>query len=104
MYPDQKKHFIKPFHYKGEGIDIKNRLKATLSKKSGVEVLEDQQNYLHFCYTIPLFGFKDDVEFLFDEASKRIHFRSASRIGYSDLGVNRFRMKRIRQTLKEIDA
>ena len=40
--------------------------------------------------------FGDDVEFFFDEADSVIHFRSASRLGYSDLGVNRRRMEGIR--------
>ncbi len=33
---------------------------------------------------------------LFDDATKTVHFRSASRSGYSDLGVNRRRMEEIR--------
>ena len=36
-------------------------------------------------------------EFYFDEATKTIHFRSCSRLGYSDLGVNRQRMESIRE-------
>jgi uncharacterized protein (DUF1499 family) len=39
------------------------------------------------------------VEFVFDEGSKTIHFRSASRVGYGDLGVNRRRMENIRSSL-----
>ena len=34
---------------------------------------------------------------MFDDNAKTIHFRSASRIGYSDLGVNRRRMEEIRK-------
>ena len=37
----------------------------------------------------------DDVEFLFSDAEKVIHFRSASRIGRKDLGKNRNRMEKI---------
>jgi len=36
------------------------------------------------------------VEFLLDDGSKTIHVRSASRVGYSDLGVNRRRVEAIR--------
>ena len=36
------------------------------------------------------------LEFLLDAAGKKIHFRSASRVGRSDLGVNRSRMEAIR--------
>ena len=51
--------------------------------------------YLAFEFRSALFRFVDDVEFLFDEAAKEIRFRSASRVGHSDLGVNRKRMKTI---------
>jgi len=43
-----------------------------------------------------VFRFVDDVEFLFDREKKLIHVRSASRVGYSDLGVNRKRVEKIR--------
>jgi uncharacterized protein (DUF1499 family) len=41
--------------------------------------------------------FVDDVEFLLDEGKSVIHVRSASRVGHSDLGVNRKRIEAIRQ-------
>jgi uncharacterized protein (DUF1499 family) len=41
----------------------------------------------------------DDVEILFDDASKTIHFRSAARSGYYDFGVNRRRMEKVRGLL-----
>jgi uncharacterized protein (DUF1499 family) len=31
----------------------------------------------------------DDVEILFDDATTSIHFRSAARTGYYDIGENR---------------
>lgn len=40
--------------------------------------------------------FVDDIEFFVDEAEAVVHFRSASRVGYSDLGVNQARMETIR--------
>ena len=43
----------------------------------------------------------DDVEFYINEKNKIIHFRSASRIGYSDLGVNRKRMEEIVKMFKK---
>ena len=39
--------------------------------------------------------FDDDVEFVVDEQAGTIHFRSASRAGRGDLGVNRRRMEAI---------
>jgi uncharacterized protein (DUF1499 family) len=42
-----------------------------------------------------LFRFVDDVEFVLDDSARVIHFRSASRAGYYDFGVNRRRMQEI---------
>jgi uncharacterized protein (DUF1499 family) len=43
-----------------------------------------------------LLGFVDDVEFEVDLSQGLIHMRSASRLGYWDLGVNRRRLEFIR--------
>jgi uncharacterized protein (DUF1499 family) len=40
--------------------------------------------------------FVDDGEFLLDRTRNAIQVRSASRLGYSDLGKNRKRMEEIR--------
>ena len=48
-----------------------------------------------FCWFAVDRGFVDDVEFYFNKPG-RISLRSASRLGYSDMGVNRRRMEKIR--------
>ena len=53
-------------------------------------------HYVHAEFTSAFFRFVDDVEFYFDSEAKIIDMRSASRIGYSDFGVNRQRMEKIR--------
>ena len=60
------------------------------------EIVVREENYLHIEFTSLVFRFVDDVEFLIDDESKLIHFRSASRIGHSDLGANRRRMEDLR--------
>ena len=60
------------------------------------KLVEEDEMYLHYEFTSLLLRFVDDVEFLFDDESKTVHFRSASRTGYSDLGVNRQRMEQVR--------
>ena len=64
------------------------------------KLIEEDDSYLHFEFTSLLLRFVDDVEFLFDEESKTIHFRSASRVGYGDFGVNRRRMEEIRKLVE----
>ena len=62
----------------------------------GSRVITDKQDYLYVEFKSRIMGFVDDVEFYFPEESI-IHVRSASRMGYSDLGVNRKRIETIRQ-------
>lgn len=52
-------------------------------------------DYVHAEFRSAVFRFVDDVEFLLDREEERIHFRSVSRTGYYDFGVNRKRMQEI---------
>ena len=65
-------------------------------------IVEQTSDYLRVEFRSLLFQFCDDVEFFFEAESDRIHFRSASRVGHSDMGVNRDRMELIRQKFIEL--
>lgn len=73
------------------------RLKRILSGLPRVRIITADERYLHAEFTSLLFRFVDDVEFLIDEDRREVHFRSASRVGYSDLGANRARMEQLRR-------
>lgn len=62
-------------------------------------LIDQRPGYLRAEFRSRLFGFVDDVEFLLDPAAQVIHVRSASRLGYSDLGVNRERIEQLRSAL-----
>lgn len=62
-------------------------------------IVESRGNYLYAEFTSRLMGFVDDVEFLYDPQAGVTHVRSASRLGYSDLGANRSRIEAIRNRL-----
>ena len=62
------------------------------------KIVTADDRYMHVEVASRLFRFVDDVEFLIEPDAKTIQFRSASRVGRSDLGVNRQRMEEIRQT------
>jgi uncharacterized protein (DUF1499 family) len=64
------------------------------------KLVQEDDGYLHYEFTSLLLRFVDDVEFLFDDETKTIHFRSASRTGYGDFGVNRRRMEDIRSRIE----
>jgi uncharacterized protein (DUF1499 family) len=56
----------------------------------------------HAEFTSALFRFVDDVEFLLDDSTRTIHLRSASRIGNSDLGVNRKRVEVLQAAMRTL--
>jgi uncharacterized protein (DUF1499 family) len=75
-------------------------VKAVLASVPRSRLVEEEDAYLRYECTSLLLRFVDDVEFLFDDEAKIIHFRSASRTGYGDFGVNRRRMEDIRSRLR----
>jgi uncharacterized protein (DUF1499 family) len=93
------RHAIAPIRYRRSRVEAKEALKAVIRALPRTNLVEETDSYLHYEFTSLLFRFVDDVEFLFDDESKTIHFRSASRTGYGDFGVNRRRMEVIRSLL-----
>ena len=89
-------HAIAPFRYRKSRAEAKEALKAIIRALPRTQLVEEEDAYLHYEFTSLILRFVDDVEFLFDDETKTIHFRSASRTGYGDLGVNRKRMENIR--------
>lgn len=89
-------HAITPFGYRKARAEAKEALKTVMAMLPRTKLVDEDESYLHYECTSLLLRFVDDVEFLFDETTKTVHFRSASRTGYSDLGVNRKRMEQVR--------
>lgn len=89
-------HRMAPWPFHGEAAQVKQQLMALISRQPRMRIVTQTDNYLHVEATSRLFRFVDDVEFLIDPANSVIHFRSASRVGYSDLGANRARMEKLR--------
>jgi uncharacterized protein (DUF1499 family) len=90
------RHTIAPLRYNGTAEKARELLiKAVLGMKRSRVVISEEL-YLHAEFTSAFFRFVDDVEFLLDDVKKLIHVRSASRVGYSDFGVNRKRVEEIR--------
>jgi uncharacterized protein (DUF1499 family) len=79
---------------------VLSRIRQVVLEEPRTALVENQGAYLHFTFKSALLGFVDDVEFELDERDKLVHFRSASRIGYSDLGVNRSRMSKLAAKLR----
>lgn len=90
-------HYVDPLYYAESAGDVIVEIKMIIKRMKRAAVIKANPTYLHVEFRSALFRFVDDVEFLVDEAERTIHVRSASRVGYSDLGVNRRRIERIRQ-------
>ncbi|HEX8750232.1 MAG TPA: DUF1499 domain-containing protein [Nitrospira sp.] len=93
---NDERHAIEPYRYRKSRAEAKEVLKAAIAGLPRTKLVEEDEAYLHYEFTSRLLRFVDDVEFMLDEDSKTIHFHSASRVGYGDLGVNRNRMEEIR--------
>jgi len=95
---------INPITYKIEDAAALLLLKELLEKDKLATVIKEENNYLHVAYYTKRKVFIDDVEFLQDIDKNLFHFRSASRVGHSDLGANRKRMEKIQKNFEEQEA
>ena len=94
-----QEHAIAPLRYTSTPEDAFHQLKTLLESQPRVTVLTTTDDYIRTEFTLPIVGFVDDVEFYLDRSAKLIQVRSASRLGESDLGVNRKRIETIRAKL-----
>lgn len=76
-----------------------DELKKVIESMERTKIIESTDSYLYAEFTSKLMGYVDDVEFYLDRGENVIHVRSASRLGKSDLGVNRKRIEEIRAKL-----
>jgi len=93
------KHFIAPLNYIGTREAAFQALVGIIEAEPRARIAGRQKNYLHAEFKSRIFGFVDDVEFLFSSDQPMIQVRSASRKGHYDFGVNRRRIENIRRLL-----
>ena len=92
-----KKHYIKPLQFSDNPDQDWNKLVTIIQALAGTTIIEQRENYLHAECKTRLMGFVDDLEYVWAAADNICHVRSASRVGYSDLGKNRRRVEQIRR-------
>ncbi|MCW7470288.1 DUF1499 domain-containing protein [Leptospira kanakyensis] len=98
--PTDNEHYRSSIPYKKSLVEANTILKVKLEQMPRTKLIKVDSNYIYTEFTSLIMRYVDDVEFYFDEKNKLLHFRSASRLGKSDLGVNR---KRIELVLKDLD-
>lgn len=90
---------VAPIAVQGDGKATIARIAQVVEGLPGARIVERRDDYLYVQFTSAVMRFVDDTEFWFDPAANVIQVRSASRIGRSDLGVNRARIEGIRARL-----
>ena len=84
-------------HYVAPLATTLDAVKAEMAKLPRTTLVGEADGYLHYVCVTAVMRFRDDVEFEAD--GDVVHVRSASRLGYSDLGVNRKRVEQLRGAL-----
>jgi uncharacterized protein (DUF1499 family) len=92
-------HAIAPLRWSGDERSAMANLDRVIRSLPRKSIVKETNNYLYVEFASKLMGFVDDVEFYFDRDTKTIQVRSASRLGESDLGINRQRIEEIRTKL-----
>lgn len=95
---------VESFPFNGTKDEAKKNLLGMLKGYEGVKIIETDADYIYAVWTSPTMKFHDDIEFYFNNQTKQIEFRSASRVGYSDAGVNRKRYNNMRNRYLSISA
>jgi uncharacterized protein (DUF1499 family) len=99
-YKDDANHYIDPIIIpQNITFDILSLLKNTIQDMGG-SIQVEGDNYLAATFTSAIFKFVDDLEIRIDPTQKVIHIRSASRVGISDMGVNKRRTELLKKLFK----
>jgi uncharacterized protein (DUF1499 family) len=82
-----------PIPFRGDLDETRARMVRVINEMDRAEIVKHTTDYIHAEFKSLMWGFIDDVELYFDQVNQVVHFRSASRIGRGDMGVNRDRMR-----------
>jgi uncharacterized protein (DUF1499 family) len=92
-------HAVLPFNLAVPSQEGWEAVRLSLSERPRTTIVTQTDHYLHAECRSALFGFVDDLELHMRDEASTIEVRSASRLGYSDMGVNRRRVERLRSQL-----
>lgn len=81
--------------------DTMDALVNAVQAYGGAEIKTRTEDYLYVVFTTKLMKYHDDAEFWIDTANKQVHFRSASRAGISDMGLNRKRYEQLAELYRD---
>lgn len=101
--PNDKEHFQLPLSIKTDQTETAAAIRSAIAHTGGTVITEKalipSGLYLHAEYESDWLKFVDDVEVLITGST--LHIRSASRLGYSDLGANKERYDAIMKAYEQ---
>lgn len=97
-------HRVEPLVFSGPAIAAMARLRTVVLALPRTRIVSDHGDSLQVEFRTRFLKFVDDVEFRIPPGAQAIQVRSASRVGYSDLGVNRRRVEQIREAFERSSA
>ena len=96
-----RRHAIAPIAFHGTAEAAQECARSALLGEPRTRIVLEQPGYLRAEARSRVFRFVDDVEVVIDGGARLVRFRSASRVGRGDFGVNRARMERFTRRFRE---
>lgn len=97
------KYRVEPFKLNKDLKTSWDMVQNTVGSLPRTKVVSADNNKIHAECRSMIFRFIDDLTLNLTPSNGIIHIRSASRTGYSDLGVNRRRVENLRKKLQQKD-
>ena len=94
-------HRVEPLGLGGDPAEGWRTVVEVVGALPRTRIVTREEGYVHAECSSPLLGFVDDLELQLRADEGVVAVRSASRLGYSDLGVNRKRVDDLRHRLKK---
>ena len=99
-----ERHAMEAIAFHGSAADAERHAREALLREPRTRIVATAPGYLRAEAWSRLLRFVDDVQVVVDDRAKVIRFRSASRVGHGDMGVNRKRMRRFGERFRALDS
>lgn len=95
---------VQPWSFRGDRATTMAAIRTAVELYGNAEVKTQQDDYLYVVFVTKLMRYRDDAEFYLDDKTQQVHFRSKSRAGKSDLGLNAKRFARLTALYQQADV
>ncbi|MFT2112316.1 DUF1499 domain-containing protein [Marinomonas sp. 2405UD68-3] len=96
-------HYVESIIYKQSALETQLLLEQYFLNQGDARIVSSELGYFYVEIKSSFFGYIDDVELYWPEADSVFHIRSASRVGYSDMNVNRDRVLKMKEYLSTFE-